>query len=457
MKRSAPLVRDNASNKRLKHDIPAYHLTPQQRDAKGQAIWPAPREQIHHAQKIILDCANSKQNTLLVPDKDADGLTSGAILYTTLVLLGLPQDRISVHLLSKGNNVFSEVELAAVAAYEPSYIFVLDHGSRVGPPLLSRPHTALVIDHHQTTPSDFPTGAAYVTACDSPPVATSSLLTYLICEALHSDVESKCDWLAIIGTHGDLGTNLKWEPPFPNMADPLKRYSKKALNEAVSALNAPRRTAEYDVSSAWDALRQACDTDDPVAGLKKLLQNSRLRAAREEIRLEVERCTHAPPKFGRDGRVAVLRIRSPCQVHPIIATRWAGFLAAKKLEIIMVANDGYLEGKVNFSCRVAKSARGWDRPPNVIELLEEYANQADDEKLRTRLGENFARGHKEASGGIVDKDVFEGLIKTMKIGEKPPAEEGKSGGTPKKSKGPPPQRNTLLKYFEGKSQDNERL
>lgn len=366
------------------------------------------------------------------------------------MILGLPKDLISVHLLSKGTNLFSEVELAAIASYDPSYIFVLDHGSRAGPPLLSTPHTALIIDHHHATPSDFPTGSAYVTACDSPPVATSSLLTYLICEELHPDVEAKCDWLAIIGTHGDLGTALKWVSPFPNMDGPLKRYSKKALNEAVSALNAPRRTSEYDVSSAWNALQEACDFDDPSVGLKKLLQNPRLQAAKAEIRSEVERCTHTPPKFSMDGRVAVLRIQSPCQVHPIIATRWAGTLAAKRLEIIMVANDGYLDGKVNFSCRIAKSAQAWEHPPNVITLLKEYADSAEDEELREKLGENFARGHKEASGGIVDKDAFEQLIRVMRVGEKAPGEEGRK--QPRKSNGAS-QSNTLLNYFSEPKKD----
>lgn len=69
-------------------------------------------------------------------------------------------------------------------------------------------------------------------------MATSSLLTYELCEPLHPDVASKCGYLCAIGTHGDLGTTLKWKPPFPDMAEMFKTHSKKAINDAVSLVNA---------------------------------------------------------------------------------------------------------------------------------------------------------------------------------------------------------------------------
>lgn len=136
------------------------------------------------------------------------------------------------------------------------------------------------------------------------------------------------DGSCAIGTHGDLGGSVKWQPPFPDMASTFKTHSKKAINDAVALVNAPRRTATFDVISAWTAL---LSTSTP----KEILANKRLQEARAEIGLEVERNTHAPPKFSKDGKVAVLRIRSAAQVHPVIATRWAGFLKSKALEIIM--------------------------------------------------------------------------------------------------------------------------
>lgn len=50
--------------------------------------------------------------------------------------------------------------------------------------------------------------------------------------------------------------------------------------------------------------------------------NKRLLSARAEINEEVEKHTHTPPKFSKDGKVAVLRIHSAAQIHPVIATRW---------------------------------------------------------------------------------------------------------------------------------------
>jgi len=372
------------------------------------------------------------------------------------MLLGLPGELINVHLLTKGNTVHSEEEREKMASHKPAYIFVIDHGSRSAPPLVDGEHTALIIDHHYATDQDFPEHSEHVSACHSPPVATSALLTYELCEPLHPDVRDRCAWLAVVGTHGDLGSTIKWESPFPDMRDTLKRYSKKALNDVVGAVNAPRRTATYDVRSAWDAL---CDTSEPAS----ILKNSRLQAARAEVSAEVERCTHTAPKFSPDGKVAVFRIRSEAQVHPVIATRWAGHLNSKKLEIVMVANEGYLPGKVNFSCRIPRSARGNDPPISIIERLRYYAsltepesNDSEDEKhgeenrrpLLERVGQDFARGHVQASGGIVDVEAFEELMRLMQIGVKLPKEQGEESSPGKKKKGiDPGQKNTLMGYF----------
>jgi len=41
-----------------------------------------------------------------------------------------------------------------------------------------------------------------------------------------------------MGTHGDLGNTLKWKPPFPDMTEVFKAFSKKSINDAVSLINA---------------------------------------------------------------------------------------------------------------------------------------------------------------------------------------------------------------------------
>lgn len=249
-----------------------------------------------------------------------------------------------------------------------------------------------------------------------------------------------------VGTHGDLGSNIKWLPPFPDMAATFKTYTKKKLNNVVSLINAPRRTATFDPSSAFEAL---CDTVDPVT----IQSNPRLLAARAEVNAEVERCTHAAPKFSADGKVAVFRIHSAAQVHPVIATRWAGHLNSKALEIVLVANEGYLPDRVNFSCRIARCARKREPPVNIIESLKDYARLPDASggesepgkaQLLERLGHDFARGHVQASGGIVKKEEFEELMQRMQIGVK---SEAKTQSTMSKSLSGAQQNNTLLSYF----------
>jgi hypothetical protein len=457
VKRKGAPSQTRSPAKKQRPDVPEYQSTLSVSEADGSIRWPAPGSQMARAREIINECASAGKKTLIVPDKDADGLSAGAILRHTLMLLGLSKDLIQVHILSKGTTVHSEEERAKMGVHDPAFVFVIDHGSRSGPPVVANPATCLVIDHHYATEKDFPKDSEHVTACESPPVATSALLTYEICEPLHSEVRERCAWLCIVGTQGDLGNSLKWEPPFPDMCEPMKRYTKKVLNDVISLVNAPRRTATCDVRSAWSAL---CETSEPASVLK----NMRLRAAREEINAEVERCTHAAPKFSPDGKVAVFRIRSEAQVHPVIATRWAGHLNSKALEMVMVANEGYLPGKVNFSCRIPRCARSRDSPISIIERLRYYASLTEPEAndssnletgkeerlpLLDRVGDDFARGHVQASGGIVGVEEFEELMRLMHIGEKPAKKEGEDGSPSKKKKGgiDPSQKNTLTSYF----------
>ena len=313
-------------------------------------------------------------------------------MHRTLTTLGLAVDLISIHIVSKGTTIHdpSERDLMSTT-YNPSYLIVLDQGSRASPPLINNSTTkSLILDHHLS--DAFPEDSLVVSACHHPPVVTASLLTYLICAPLHPDraaFEASCAYLACIGTHGDLGNTLKWQPPFPDLTPTLKQHTKKAVNDAVSLLNAPRRTALCDVLSAWSALLASNSPKD-------LLANPRLLEARAEVNAEVERHTHTPPKFTPDGRIAVLRIHTPAQVHPVIATRWAGYLNSKALEIVMVANSGYQPGMVNFSCRIARCARAraaqeGGKDVNIIEWLKATAALSSD-GLGGRLGESFAKG-----------------------------------------------------------------
>ena len=94
----------------------------------------------------------------------------------------------------------------------------------------------------------------------------------------------------------------------------------------------------------------------------------------------------------------------------------------------MVANTGYTAGHTHFSCRVARSARA-AADVNIIALLKSYAARAPG--LADEMGDNFARGHRQASGGIVDTAQFERLWEVM-IATVP--EDGQGAESPRKKR-----------------------
>ena len=185
-------------------------------------------------------------------------------MYYTLTSLGLPSSSIKVHMLSKASSVFQPSEKAAMESYGATRFIFLDQGSRGGPPLVS-PFTnttspipdedsdsgiqsvcTLILDHHES--DEFPAGTLAVSACRSPPIATSSLLTYIVCEPLHESIRTECAIPALLGVFGDLGpSEVKWgQKPWPGyLGEVVKQVTKKAISEAVSAMNAPRRTADF--------------------------------------------------------------------------------------------------------------------------------------------------------------------------------------------------------------------
>lgn len=106
----------------------------------------------------MCDSAASRSKTLIVPDKDADGLDAGIIIRKTLIALGMSPDSIGVHLIGKNVTVHDETERAAMLAKDPKYIIVVDQGSRAAPPVVDSANTkSLIIDHHLS--DEFPESA----------------------------------------------------------------------------------------------------------------------------------------------------------------------------------------------------------------------------------------------------------------------------------------------------------
>ena len=56
---------------------------------------------------------------------------------------------IDVHLLQKGASIHDESERLAMKEKDPTFVIVLDQGSRSGPPIIdSADAKSLIIDHH---------------------------------------------------------------------------------------------------------------------------------------------------------------------------------------------------------------------------------------------------------------------------------------------------------------------
>ncbi|KAF8242803.1 DHH phosphoesterase, partial [Wilcoxina mikolae CBS 423.85] len=407
--------------------------------------WPAPPEDLSAARTFILSAASSPHPTLLIPDRDADGLSSGTILSLTLQLLRKPLSLIHTHFVSLGRSIFSSEERGVITRlckqHSVSHIIVLDQGSRASPALVEGDVKTLVIDHHHA--HGFPEGAVGVSAANYPPVATSSLLTYVLCAELHPEVREKAAWIALVGLFGDLGAQTKIDmPPYPpELAAAKKIYKATHIAKMVSLVNAPRRTPECNAVDAWALLQLATAGGDTTP--KMILDGDgevvlRLKDARERVNREVKRCGKEPPRFTKDGRTAVVRIHSGYQIHGVTATRWAGSLKGKDLKMVLVANDGYVDGRVNFSCRVV---RGKEDVVDVIALLKEYAER--DAWVRDNVGTEFANGHRQASGGSLERAVWERFLeKGLEV------EMNSKGRKRKREEEEEGQRNTLDMWVE---------
>ncbi|BGO95955.1 hypothetical protein NBRC10512_005461 [Rhodotorula toruloides] len=446
---------------------PALDSTTVPQDAAGKGKWkdwPAPRTQMDEAKEWIRECIRDKHRVLLCPDKDADGLSSALVLSRTLRALSHPPSLTAIYHLPRGLNIHSpQASEGMLATFPneggPTRCIILDQGSRPGPPLLPPSQCkTLIIDHHLS--SLFPSESQVLSACHSLPVATTSLLTYTLCAELVPEQRGKGALAlgALVGVYGDLGSGkVKFgaeDEPWPASLAPVeKALTKSALSKSVALLNAPRRTPEFNVSDAYAALEAAADAEEakPGTGLKRILGDEKLLEAKERTSAETSRWQAAPPVFSKDGRIAVVTVDSGYQIHPVIATRWTGTLRkAKTLVCVMCANTGYTPDHVHFSCRAPRHPDS--PPPDLIAFLTSLKPLCDalSPDWSARVGEDFARGHREATGGIIRREEWEVLCRAVEVGVKKEKTEGAGGGKGGKKVIDPGQKNTLDGFFKVK-------
>jgi single-stranded-DNA-specific exonuclease len=314
---------------------------------------------------------------LLMGHNDADGLSSTAILGRAFARAGRD---VAFRIVGRGENAWSDAMRAELAGQDLGGIIAMDLGLRDGP--ISPGVPALVIDHH------VPRGTAeahVITGFGLDPIPTTSLLAFWCAAEL-----GKTDdllWLAALGLIGDMAE----DSGFREMADARGRYGVTALRTATSLINAARRCGTGDAAPALALLIKGQGPKDVTSG--RFPETAALLAAKEEVRLELDRVKRQAPKV-RNG-VGLILFASPCQIHPLIAQQWRGRL---KNEIVMAANAGFRPGWVHFAVR---SARDLD----LIEFLARHAPPGADE--------NYGSGHQKATGGALRLEDWNRFIRGL--------------------------------------------
>ncbi|MCP3166486.1 hypothetical protein [Myxococcus qinghaiensis] len=331
--------------------------------------WPASEEALRAARHFLEQ--QRARRVLVAPHAEVDGLASGVLMAHALKTLGATG---SLRVPAKGELAQSPGFLERVRAASPEALVLLDTGSRAAPLLPSVP-TLVVAPHQADLP---PAETCLLTAPGQDPSVSTSLLTYVLVSPLV--VPGPLEWLAVLGTVGALGPDAS----VPFLKDALRRANRKAVVEAVSLMNAARRSARFAAPRALEVLLRARNAKDVAEG--RVPGVDELRDCRLEVRREVERCAKTPPRIATS--VALLLFSSEALVHPLVAVRWAQRLPE---HLVIAANTGYLPGRVDFALR----SQATHEP---LDFLRELAPSA--------LGEVLEAGHAHATGGSLSQPDF---------------------------------------------------
>ena len=317
----------------------------------------------------------------ILTHNDADGLATAALLARALARIARCA---RTRILGRGENPWSEARRAELREEDMAGLIVTDLGVRPG--AIKRGTPTILIDHH--VPAGSPRGATISSGHGQTPTPTSSLLAFWCVGGL-TDVEDLL-WIAALGVIGDLGD----QAAFPELAAARKRHGATALRQATPLVNAPRRTAGGDARPALDLLMRAGGPREITSGQHP--ETALLQRARDEVRAALEAGRRIAPRI--QGPVALIRLESPCQIHPLVAQAWRNRL---KDRIVIAANTGYRPGWVHFSVRSAT-------PVNLIEFLRSKAPDSADE--------NYGGGHEQASGGALRAGDWNELVARLGFG-----------------------------------------
>lgn len=337
--------------------------------------WPADPAAVRAAARFLRSVTG---RVVVASHNDADGLAAAVIVLRALAARGVNATPMPAR---RGEHVHHKAMRARLRSSEADALVVVDMGSR--PETILDAVPTLVIDHHDAT-GGVPPNAVVVNGFDRAPVAPSSVLAYVVCQDTPG-IET-CAWLAALGAVADLGT----AEPFEALTGVRARGG--AWTKAVSLINAARRAPEDDAEAALQVLAASTRPQDITSG--RVAGAERLERYRRTVQSEVARCSRVPPRLL--GDVALIRFTSAAQVHPIVATRWSRRLAPA---IVVVANDGFLPGRVNFAIRSARDV-------NLLHWLRALP-------FTPAAATEFGHGHPGATGGSLSPDDFEQFVNVL--------------------------------------------
>ncbi len=351
--------------------------------------WPAPEAALTEARRFLAE--RKDRRVVVVPHPGVEGLTAGVLALRALQAAGA---RVTARVPDKGEHAFSPAMRERLRMVAPDALVVLEPANRPPPrsrgsgPQGASPDTAglphgipSLVVAPRGTPGGYP-GSLLLSAQGQEPAVNCSLLTYLL--ASPSVVPGPLEWLAVLGTVAAHGADA----PIPFMKDALRRAGRTAVTEAVSLLNAARRSSRFAAPIALEVLLRAGSATDIARGNVPGVDT--LHDCRLEVQRETARCAKTPPRT--TNNIVLLLFSSEAQVHPQVAVRWAQRLTD---HIVIAANTGYLPGRVDFALR--------SRVPMVLEALLATLNldpgvsdlslpQADFLRLAASLGFKGLRG-----------------------------------------------------------------
>ncbi len=316
---------------------------------------------------------------VLLCHSDADGLATGVVMCRALERLGRPQALLVP--TGKGESAWSLSVLQRVSRLHPAAIFVLDLGSRPKPIFPGVP--TLLIDHHR--PLGVPPGGQLISSYEWQPDFCSAALAYWLTAPL-AEMDDLA-WVAAVGIIGDQGEHATLEP----LPQARARYGTRMLHQATVLVNAARRSAAGDAAPAAAALLAAHEPAD-IAQCRAPYAHE-LGEMRRAFDDALGQAKHIAPQFS--GRVALIRVHSPYQVHPILAQMWRSRLPQ---HIVMAANDGYLPGQVSFSLRTCLDV-------SLLDFLQAFRQSIN--------ATEFGHGHDKATGGILPAAEYQRLLATL--------------------------------------------